>query len=200
MNRVRTPQPPTPAVGEPAVLDTALGLANIGHRPRAYAAVLRLFADQHRDDASRLRQLLGAGERAPLGRLAHALRGAAGSIGALRLAAAAGRLESACRNGGDPLDERVTAVATALQVAVAAMQAHPTPSADDSPNDRPDRPAAQWLDELRTLLQHGDMAALDLIAQQRTVLHRLLGPRLAALEAHVRRFDHEAALRLLPRD
>ena len=64
--------------------------------------MLSLFAETHVDDATRLGESLAAGDLATLRARAHVIKGTAGSLGALRLSAAAGRLQEAIVRAAAP--------------------------------------------------------------------------------------------------
>ncbi|RKT58210.1 PAS domain S-box-containing protein [Azonexus fungiphilus] len=70
-------------------------------RGRAYKAaqLLRMFAERHADDADRLRGALAAGDRAAAEQLAHALKGAAGTLALNALHRRASGLNEALRSG-----------------------------------------------------------------------------------------------------
>ena len=63
-------------------LDTARGLRMVRGKWPTYLRILCLFVDSHADDVARLRAALDAGDLGELERLAHALKGAAGNVGA----------------------------------------------------------------------------------------------------------------------
>jgi PAS domain S-box-containing protein len=81
--------------------DLERGLALMRGREDKLLRLLSLFADSHAGDAGRLLQLIGAGDMPAVGALAHALKGAAGSIGAVAVQAAAVALMAEIRGKGD---------------------------------------------------------------------------------------------------
>ena len=95
-----------------------LGVAQ-GNRA-AVASMLAALVEHHVGDAARLQALLSAGDRDGVGRLAHALNGMAGNIGATGLAEAAASVQRAVQQG-DPLESvalRVAAASTILNTLV----------------------------------------------------------------------------------
>ena len=60
-----------------------------------YLRMLGLFTETHADDVRCLGECLAAGDLATLRARAHVIKGTAGSLGALRLSEAAGRLQEA---------------------------------------------------------------------------------------------------------
>ncbi|MGF1526060.1 MAG: Hpt domain-containing protein, partial [Candidatus Competibacterales bacterium] len=94
------PSPPTPPRDIPGV-DTAQGLARLRHNAAAYRDLLGTFDEDHRRDLECLEALLAGGEHQRAAALVHALKGAAGNVGAVALHAAARDLEAALASGGD---------------------------------------------------------------------------------------------------
>ena len=82
-------------------LDVAHGLKLLRGRIDSYRRMLALFANSHRDDAARVEAARGSGDLVQIRRVAHSLKGSAGSIGAIKLAAAATRLDAALRDTGN---------------------------------------------------------------------------------------------------
>jgi two-component system, sensor histidine kinase and response regulator len=66
-------------------LDAAAGLRYLGDRVASYVRLLRRFADEHGDDVAKLRTSIAAGDTGVARSLAHALKGVAGTLGAVRL-------------------------------------------------------------------------------------------------------------------
>ncbi|UGA38545.1 Hpt domain-containing protein [Chromobacterium haemolyticum] len=62
--------------------------------------MLRKFADLHRNDAAKLEDAARAEESEEACRIAHSLKGAAGSLGLIRVQAEAAALEAALDKGG----------------------------------------------------------------------------------------------------
>ena len=81
-------------------VDTAQGLARIGGNIDSYRRLVDKFRHNHRDDVHHIETHLHAGDGEQALRLAHTLKGTAGSIGADALAQAAAELESAIAAGG----------------------------------------------------------------------------------------------------
>jgi signal transduction histidine kinase/DNA-binding response OmpR family regulator/HPt (histidine-containing phosphotransfer) domain-containing protein len=112
-----------PAALPPAIpgLDMEIGLMHAGGRVATYLRVLDLFVDHHAADAALARAALDAGKLAELTRIAHALKSAAGTLGAMPLSAAAAALETGARAAA-PLGE-LTPLLAALEDALTALTA-----------------------------------------------------------------------------
>jgi len=119
--------PAAPAtVPEVAGIDTETGLLHAGGRVATYLRVLDLFLEHHATDAALLRAALGAGNLVETTRLAHALKSAAGTLGAMPLSTAAAALETGARAAAplaeltpllDALDGELAALTNALRAA-----------------------------------------------------------------------------------
>ena len=138
--RDRTPAMPTemPAAGDAdaevlvrlaaiADLDFTAGLRLARGKLPNYLRFLKLFADNHSQDATHIAEALRQNDLLAAGKLTHALKGAAGSIGATAVNALAGELDAALKLGDStaarttlfPLAERLSALIEALQSALA---------------------------------------------------------------------------------
>jgi PAS domain S-box-containing protein len=79
-------------------LDVALGLRLLRGRADSYQRMVALFARCHGEDAARVTVAYAAGDVATVKRVAHSIKGSAGSIGALGVAQAAATLDLALRD------------------------------------------------------------------------------------------------------
>ena len=79
-------------------LDVALGLRLLRGRADSYQRLVALFARCHSEDAARVTVAYAAGDLATVKRVAHSIKGSAGSIGALGVAQAAATLDLALRD------------------------------------------------------------------------------------------------------
>ena len=76
-------------------LDSERGLLMLRGNAEKYLRMLSLFTETHADDATCLGESLAAGDLVTLRARAHAIKGTAGNLGALRLSETAGRLQEA---------------------------------------------------------------------------------------------------------
>jgi PAS domain S-box-containing protein len=114
-SRVSAPPRPLPKNHPPALdveqslkqlatidgLDTAQGLKNLAGRSANYVRVLRSFVDTHHADMTQLRRHLAEQHAADAQRMAHSLKGVAGTLGAHRMQQAAAALEAAMKRQAD---------------------------------------------------------------------------------------------------
>ena len=76
-------------------LDSERGLLMLRGNAEKYLRMLSLFTEAHADDVTCLGERLAVGDLAALRARSHVIKGTAGSLGALRLSEAAGRLQEA---------------------------------------------------------------------------------------------------------
>ncbi len=172
----------------------------VSSSPGAYVRLLRLFADQHLGDAERIREGLDAGDLPGVQRLAHALKGAAGNLGASGVLDAAQALEEAVQTGDDPdeLGRHCDGLAGALGIVVAGIRAVLPQSGPGLAPVAADRARlGSVLDRLQTLLESGDMAVNDLARAEQALLRIGLGQAGEELLELIERFDYEAAIGLV---
>lgn len=156
-----------------AELDINVGLTHTGGKKDFYRRLLEQFVTGFRSFGEQTRELLRAGKLDDAHRLAHSLKGVAASLGALRVAEAASELERALRDG-EPSETALQSVEGKLIPLVVGLAEHFGVSATDSrppslgavERERSSLPLPAWVDELRRLLNEGDIAAQQLWARR----------------------------------
>ena len=179
-------------------LDLAHGLALVSGKRALYRHLLNLFIDRHGADVERLDEALRADDLTEVQRLAHTLKGAAGSLGAVRLPKMADDLYAAIRDNAGPeaIHHCFQTLAAELTPLLAGIQATLT-SAD------PARIAADLtrltavLARLDPLLEAGDMASNRLARTEERLLQAGLGATGDILLRQIANFDYEVALTTL---
>jgi PAS domain S-box-containing protein len=119
-------------------LDRADGLRRVGGNSRLYVKLLRQFASQQADAVGQIRAALAGNDTDCATRLAHTLKGVAGSLGAAQVQAAAASAEILLRDGSAPaavnaaleqlagvLDPFMARLCAALATGVSAAPAAP---------------------------------------------------------------------------
>jgi CheY-like chemotaxis protein len=209
---------PVPAIEG---LESRTGLATAANNTTLYLRLLRVF---HQTQQATAAQLDAAGEDPQaLERIAHALRGASATIGAMTLCEAAAALEQACRAGAPAPRRRALAAETraaldrllgGLDRTLDALPASPAPSLPPgvpmpgtAPAPAPEEALARLMTDLarwRRQLAGNDGAAAETAEALAQTLDRVtgqIGPeraaRLREAAQAAARFDFEAALRLL---
>jgi PAS domain S-box-containing protein len=189
-------------VGVTTVADFAAGFANIAGldakaglrmtrgNPEKYAALLRLFVEHHQTDMARLRDCLASGDGVQAKRLAHSLKGAAGTIGAGVLQRLATDLDAALGEGRSPqeIDARIEAFAQAQQAFIAAVRAvlaAPASAADVSGAPIDSASVREHLARLAALLADGDAQAIPLMRECAPELRAALGDAAERLQQQI---------------
>jgi two-component system, sensor histidine kinase and response regulator len=180
-------------------LDLSFGLKALRGRASSYLRLLKKFSEAHHDDFGQIRQQIEAGNTEDARRLAHSLKGASGSLGAVAIQQAAARLEMAIR-GTRPLaeiDREIAETASCYQTlhaALAGAMRNMSPAAISAPNPALLQPLVA---RVRDLLADGDMSVQNLVRENTGLLLPLFGDRLEHFNNLVSGFDFEAALSLM---
>ncbi|MEY5099172.1 MAG: hypothetical protein RJA36_1891 [Pseudomonadota bacterium] len=193
-----------------AGLDTRVGLQHCMGKEELYLRLLRQFVEQQSTTSVELQLALEAADWARAQRMAHSLKGVAGTLGALQLQSLSESLELALR-GLDPAAPELEqlragqqAVAAALQALLAALvQALPSLSQQENGTGQA-APAAHAATDWRAagqtllkLLEQADSAAQQWLAVHDAELRAGLGESYAGFESAVQGFDFDAAATLL---
>ena len=187
-------------------LDTRAGLHSTSGKQDFYLKLLNQFVDDFRFFDKQARELIREGRREDAQRLAHSLKGVAGSVGALQVATAASDLEHALCHG-ESAETALQSVGRELQPMIGGLRDYfsarsgvhgSTPDPDPGGQQFSSRRLPDWVNELCRLLNEGDIAA-QLLWERRGEELRSLLP--APTYGHVRRalenFEFETALEAL---
>jgi HPt (histidine-containing phosphotransfer) domain-containing protein len=145
-----------------------------------------------------VRRLLAAGDVQSARRVAHNLKGAAGTLGLNGLAAVAVEVEQGVLAGMAPVDlePRMRAVQVISDMLLAALAKIPKSVEVSRPMVHGDIHAL--VQKLARLLAEGDVQAGILVRAQRPLLLAEMGPMLLGqIERQIEQFDYEAGLVLL---
>ncbi|HEX9300989.1 MAG TPA: PAS domain S-box protein, partial [Casimicrobiaceae bacterium] len=175
-------------------LDAERGLAVVRGNVAKYARLLLLFADGHATDIMRIRACHSTGEISEIGHLAHALRGAAGNLGATRVLEAAGALEAATRRGAaqDEIERCIADLDDVLSATTGGIRRlliEASPAAVAVDRER----LVAVLARLATLLKTGDVAAEILAREEAGLLRAALGTAGEELLQRIAAYDFERA-------
>ncbi|TWB30835.1 signal transduction histidine kinase [Nitrospirillum bahiense] len=196
------PAEPVPerAIAIPGI-DAEEGLRRVRGKRALYADILKKFAANQRATPAAILDRWRSGDATTAERLAHTLKGVAGTIGAGEVQRAAAAVEAALRSGAAP--ERTVSILTPLLEDVAAgierwlAQDAPAPAPPASPDADPAR-AAALLARLRDLLADNDPEAEELVESNLHLLRTALpAPRADDFIQSVRGFDFSRALDLM---
>ncbi|MBL0124599.1 MAG: PAS domain S-box protein [Betaproteobacteria bacterium] len=187
-------------------LNTSRVLAALDGDVVAYVRLLRQFAASHRDDAQFLRGELAAGRTDTSWQRLHALKGAAGTLGATSIQATAAALEQALRKHDLPPPRRDALLATlqaehaALDKVLASVAALAQPAtATNTGSELAADPARTRivLEQLEPLLATDDTSAGPLFESNRALLLATLGAEAMQLGRQLADFDYPRALATL---
>ena len=178
-------------------LDTDAGLRTLMGAADRYLVLLRRFVDGHAGDGHELVALAGRGDVEAVRQKAHTVKGVAGTLGALRLQAAAAELETAARRHEDAgtLRRRAGAVAGELDGLVSALRAVLPVTAPVAGSGAVDwLLIADVLARLEPLVASGNTAANQLYEEEAEVLTAACGEDACTLGRQLGDFDYDEAL------
>jgi PAS domain S-box-containing protein len=181
-------------------LDLARGLATTRQHSGHYLRLLGLFLDNYDDTPDQLRRMLAAGDLESLLKLAHNLKGTAGSLGAVRAGEAAAYLLSIRDEAAGPaeLEQRVTRLIDELQPLIAGVRDVLAARQETTAMGQPDLArAGEVLAHMTGLLQAGNIAANDLARAEEPLLRAVLNASADEFLRLVARYDYHKALSLL---
>jgi PAS domain S-box-containing protein len=174
-------------------VDRPAGLQAVGGDARTWTRLVDMFRQQHGGDAERL--LAPDVDIDVARRQMHRLRGAASTLGLVRVNRATRVLEAALR-AGRPLPDLQREI-DALQQALDAvtLMARERPGAAAAPLEDP----AALLDRLRSLLAAGDSAAVRHWQRHEAQLRPVIGEQADTLAHHLAGYELASALRTIER-
>jgi PAS domain S-box-containing protein len=187
---------PNRALADIPGIDQTQGIASLfSDQPRKYARFLTLFADNHGADSERLLTHLAAGELSEIKKLAHTLKGSAGSLGAPWLEETAAALMKALRQNaeGAELDTLVRRLAGELAMLIAAIR-RALEKMDLRAAESGHLRLPELLDRLTRLLESGDIEVNNLAFAESETLRAGLGDTGEKLLLYIRDFKYEDAL------
>jgi CheY-like chemotaxis protein len=193
--------PPDGLPPDPAGFALEPALKRMGYNKSLYARQARRFPAEYGSGDTEIRRLLEEGKRSDAAAQLHTLRGVAAALGADALAGHAAGLEDAVKADAPApeLEKAVQRLGELLAAAGAALRQ----LADGLDDDRaaaaapapPDAAAiTQRIATLASLLEEGNMRAVDLFSELRASLSGLPEDRLARLDGSFERLDFVGAL------
>ena len=174
-------------------LDVGRGLAATRGRVAKLVSLLRLFVDNHEPDCKRLLDAPAADVQ----RLAHSLKGVAGTLGAIQVQVAADALHTAIHQGAqEPAIEAGRGALVAELTSLIAGIREVLGDAGDSQTPAPGDISA-IVDQLGVLLLTGDIEANTFAQKHAANVIDTFGRSGRELLRRIAIFDHEGALDLL---
>jgi two-component system, sensor histidine kinase and response regulator len=181
-------------------IDVRAGLKRTGGHRERYETLLRKFAEQQLAATETMRAALSAGDAATAERIAHSLKGAAGTLGATSLSEAAANAETAIKTGQD-IDAALKALSLSLDpVVVGIVKALPEESSGNGAGAASPDPATikEPLIKLKKLLENDDGEAADYIVNTKSRFKGVLTPaEIKMLSERIGNFDFDAALKCI---
>jgi len=184
-------------------IDIDLGLRRTDGSLELYRRVLWIFVEKQSDSASSLRKLLGRGAWKEAADMAHALKGAAGNIGAMSLFRLASELQHAMDKGEPDRAPGLTALQGELDRVLAdidVFQKWNGAMGDPEPTEHSPAQLRPLIDALALALRTQNIAAEKNLRALRDALGK--GPweeQLAQMARHLARFDFDDARQVLDR-
>jgi len=183
-------------------MDAKIGLRNMRDDAVVYLRLLRQFDSSHADDMSKLSGHFAESDADQVRIIAHTLKGAAGTLGLIRLQEAAKVLEQKLpSHTGDGSNDQVSELIAAvyaeqdnLHQALANIAGQLLPERAI----KADPAAAQKiLDRLGALLETDDSTVNALFLESEALLKSTFGPTVDQLGQQVEAFDYPAALKTI---
>jgi signal transduction histidine kinase/DNA-binding response OmpR family regulator/HPt (histidine-containing phosphotransfer) domain-containing protein len=184
-------------------LDTVGGLRRAGNKQKLYRQMLSMFASDYADCNNTFANHLANAQWTEAERLAHTLKGLAGTLGANDVQLPAGDLEAACK--GRQTDAATAALAALMPLLtplLTGLQQHfaeelaaeeSISAAGSQPGKLPD-----CLPQLRQLLVEGDSEAIDLWEKHHKEFANVLSPQaVQRVGTALQNFEFDTAQALL---
>ena len=181
-------------------LDYKAGLKAVRGKLPMYQRLLTRFSENHRTDFPQMRQLLTQGEPDEARRLAHSIKGAAGTLGVTTVFQASTELDQAIREQS-PTERLQTLIDhcemhyNRLNLALQALQnlGEDNPSPNPQAHDLSAAAMRQQLDPLSRQLKECDFAAQAHLQANTALLQKVLGGEFTSFNRKIADFDFEAA-------
>jgi PAS domain S-box-containing protein len=193
-----SPESPIPAaLATMDGLDVAAGLRLLNNDRHLYLRLLQQFVDQHGRDGALLAQQAAASALDSLRHTAHALKGAAATLGARRIHHQAVDLEQMAVSSAERprldvqinrLDASLAALAEGVRQAVAQSDHVPQPASLEG------LPVGPLLERFAALLAEEDSLVNELLAQSMPLLLATFGDQARVLCRQIESFDYADAL------
>ncbi|MDJ0840983.1 MAG: response regulator [Acidobacteriota bacterium] len=178
------------------------GLRRVAMNTQLYRDLLLAFAGKYGDASREIKARLDAGEHTEAAKLLHALRGAAGNLGANRTAVEARALENVLRGHAEGnIEELFKTFASAMEAAIAGtdLLRKEEPSEIVHSPAKPVQEVLQLIKGLDTQLTANDMEAGTTMDELRKALGERYGDLAAELAEHVENLDFDCGLETLGR-
>ena len=179
-------------------LDTVNGLSRMLGKKRLYLSILRKFVAGQKDTATEILMALEGNHLSTAGRLAHTLKGVAGTIGAAELQGLAARLESAIKDGRPrrEIDVRLDELKLPLAFLLSQLEIQ-LPEANKTVETILPAQLRTVCAKLTAMLADDDAEAVDILEAHATLLKAAFPDHFQIIDESMQRFDFDAALAAL---
>ena len=185
-------------------LEANTGLKMVRGKMPTYLRLLGNFSENHQPDFSRMRELLTQGQREEARQLAHAIKGAAGTLGVMFVFQSASAFDKALRPQ-DPAPSEATLDKLLLMFEQAYEQFRddlrritkaqlPEVTPENAPLNTEMR---QRLLSLSQQIKDSDFSVQSRLQEEAGLLKQLLAEQFSAFDRHIGNFDFESAAELL---
>ncbi|WP_306604227.1 CBS domain-containing protein [Azonexus sp.] len=186
------------ALGRIEGLDCKAGLHAVRGKLATYQRLLASFSTNHLADFRHMRELLAQGDAEEVRRLAHSIKGAAGTLGAMAVFQSAAELDQSIRQQ-TPIDQLPALIEQCemhynqLHHAILALQQPTLKPLDQENAGMTSERLRQQLGTLARQLKECDFAVQSRLQADTAVLQQLLGSEFASFDRKIADFDFEAA-------
>ena len=179
-------------------LDTVNGLSRMLGKKPLYLSILRKFVAGQKDTATEILKALDGNLLSTAGRLAHTLKGVAGTIGAPELQGLAERLESAIKDGRprQEIDARLDELKPSLAFLLSQLE-NQLPEANTTVEAILPEQLRAVCAKLTAMLAEDDAEAVDVLETHATLLKAAFPDHYQIIDESMQRFDFDAALAAL---
>lgn len=179
-------------------LDTVIGLSRMDGRMPLYLSILRKFVVGQKDTATAMRMALESDNFDEAGRLAHTLKGVAGTIGAQALQKLAERLESAIKDDHprQEIDTRLDEITLPLTSLLKQLEQQ-LPRENKTVDATLPAPLRAVCTRLAALLADDDALAVDLLDAHADLLRSAFPLHYQIIDESMQRFDFDVSLEAL---
>jgi PAS domain S-box-containing protein len=185
-------------LGQIRGLDCKAGLHAVRGKLATYQRLLSSFSENHLADFKRMRDLLAQGEAEEARRLAHSMKGAAGTLGANAVFLSSAEVDQGIRQQipNAELQALITRCEThyrELHDALQSLRQAASATSGDKASNLPPEKIRQQLGGLSQQLKEGDFAVQNCLQKDAELLRQVLGSEFAGFERNIADFDFTAA-------
>ncbi len=184
-------------------LDISIGLRTLQNNISNYVQLIEKFAKNHGADGLTMMRHAFLGEYDIVYQIAHALKGVAGTLGAVKIQDLAGEIQKIVQSEPEnrKLQTKLEVISQELETLALQLQTILTPFIrqikQEEVTDSDLLKVEKILAELETLLANSDTSAGDLFEKSRDLLINVLGDVGKRMEVKIQDFDYRDALKML---